>query len=66
MDVLSRIATWLSDHEATISAVAAIIVIGGVVFAGFRWLLRRGGETSGEAAPRWHRRNFINDGLLSR
>jgi adenylate cyclase len=41
MDALSRIATWLSDHEATISAIAAMIVIGGVVFAGFRWLLRR-------------------------
>ena len=42
MDWLSRIATWLSDHEATISAVAAIIVIAGVVFAGVRMLHLRG------------------------
>jgi adenylate cyclase len=51
MDVFSRIFAWLSDHEAGISAVAAIIVIAGVIFAGLRWLLRRRGETSGEAAP---------------
>jgi adenylate cyclase len=49
MDWLSRIATWLSDHEATISAVAAIIVIAGVVFAGFRWLVSRRSEPSSEA-----------------
>jgi len=42
MDVLSRIFTWLSDHEA------AIIVIAGVVFAGFRWLVNRPSETSAE------------------
>jgi hypothetical protein len=41
MDWLARIATWLSDHEAAISAVAAIIVIAGVVFAAFRWLAQR-------------------------
>ena len=33
MDLLSRIFAWLSDHEAGISAVAAIIVIGGVILA---------------------------------
>jgi len=42
MDWLSRIVAWLSDHEAAISAVAAIIVIAGVAFAGIRWLLLRG------------------------
>ena len=41
MDALSSIFTWLSEHEAAISAVAAIIVIAGVVFAGFRWLVSR-------------------------
>ena len=41
MDWLSRTAAWLSEHEAAISAVAAIIVIAGVVFARFRRLLRR-------------------------
>jgi TolB-like protein/tetratricopeptide (TPR) repeat protein len=41
MDVLSRIVAWLSDHEAAISAIAAMIVIAGVVFAGFRWLVSR-------------------------
>ena len=40
MDWLSGIRTWLSDNEAAISAVAAIIVIGGVVLAGFRLLVR--------------------------
>jgi hypothetical protein len=51
MDWLTRIATWLSDHEATISAVAAIIVIAGVVFAGFRWLVSRRSQTTIEAKP---------------
>ena len=42
MDWLSRIVAWLSDHEAAISAVAAIIVIAGVVSlplppATFQW-----------------------------
>ena len=41
MDVLSRIVAWLSDHEAAISAVAAIIGDRRVVFAGVRWLLSR-------------------------
>jgi adenylate cyclase len=51
MDTLSRIFDWLSDHEAGISAVAAIIVIGGVILAGLRLLVRRRGETSQENAP---------------
>jgi len=50
MDALSSIFTWLSDHEAGISAVAAIIVIAGVVFAGVRSLLRRRAEASAEKA----------------
>jgi hypothetical protein len=48
MDVLSRIFDWLSDHEAGISAVAAIIVIAGVVFSGIRSLLMRRAENSAE------------------
>jgi adenylate cyclase len=51
MDWLSRIFTWLSDHEAAISAVAAIIVIAGVLFAGLRWLLRRRAEPTTKIAP---------------
>jgi adenylate cyclase len=50
MDWLSRIVAWLSDHEAAISAVAAIIVIAGVVFAGFRWLVGRRGEPAKETS----------------
>jgi hypothetical protein len=50
MDALSRIVAWLSDHEAAISAVAAIIVIAGVVFAGFRWLVSRRSQPSKETA----------------
>jgi hypothetical protein len=45
MDWLFRIFDWLSDHEAGISAVAAIIVISGVVLAGLRLLVRRRGGT---------------------
>jgi hypothetical protein len=51
MDVLSHIVAWLSDHEAAISAVAAIIVIAGVVFAAFRWLVSRRSEATPETAP---------------
>lgn len=51
MDLLSRIVAWLSDHEAAISAVAAIIVIAGVVFAGFRWLVSRRAESATEPRP---------------
>jgi adenylate cyclase len=42
MDLLSRIASWLGENEATISAVVGITVLAGVVFAGVRWLLLRG------------------------
>ncbi len=45
MDLLSRIASWLGENEATISAVV------GIVFAGLRSLVRRRGETSQEKAP---------------
>ena len=42
MDLLSRIAGWLGEHEATISAVVGIAVLAGILFAGVRWLLLRG------------------------
>jgi TolB-like protein/Tfp pilus assembly protein PilF len=42
MDALSSIFTWLSDHEAGISAVVGIMVLAGALFAGLRWLLLRG------------------------
>jgi len=51
MDWLFRIFAWLSDHEAGISAVAAIIVIAGVFFAGFRWLVSRRSQSAQEPAP---------------
>ena len=51
MDWLPRIAAWLSDHEATISAVVGITVLVGVLFAGLRSLLRRQAETSTDKAP---------------
>ena len=51
MDWLSRIFEWLREQEAGFSAVAAIIVIGGVIFAGFRLLVRRRGDTAVEVAP---------------
>ena len=34
MDLLSRIASWLGENEATISAVVGITVLAWVVFAG--------------------------------
>ena len=46
MDLLARIFDWLREQEAGFSAVAAILVIAGVIFAGFRWLLSRRGEAS--------------------
>ena len=51
MDLLSRIASWLGENEATISAVVGIAVLAGIVFAGVRSLLRRRGETSAEKTP---------------
>jgi TolB-like protein/Tfp pilus assembly protein PilF len=50
VDLLSRIASWLGENEATISAVVGIAVLAGIVFAGVRSLLRRRGETSQEKA----------------
>jgi len=41
MDLLSRIASWLGENEATISAVVGITVLAGILFAGLRWLLLR-------------------------
>jgi TolB-like protein len=41
MDLLARIFDWLREQEAGFSAVAAILVIAGVLFAGFRWLVSR-------------------------
>jgi tetratricopeptide (TPR) repeat protein len=53
MDALSSIFTWLSDHEAGISAVVGITVLAGIVFAGVRSLLRR--------ADRGFERGFASD-----
>ena len=39
MDLLARIFDWLREQEAGFSALAAILVIAGVVFAGFRWVV---------------------------
>jgi adenylate cyclase len=52
MDLLSRIASWLGENEATISAVVGITVLAGVLFAGLRSLVRRRGEATQENAPR--------------
>jgi TolB-like protein/tetratricopeptide (TPR) repeat protein len=41
MEALASIFDWLREQEAGFSAVAAILVIAGVVFAGFRWLVSR-------------------------
>jgi kynurenine formamidase len=41
MDLLSRIANWLGEHEATISAVVGIAVLTGILFAGVRFLLHQ-------------------------
>ena len=38
MDALSSIFTWLSNHEAGISAVVGIAVLAGIVLAGLRSL----------------------------
>jgi len=46
VDILSRIASWLGENEATISAVVGIAVLAGIVFAGVRSLLRRRGEAA--------------------
>jgi TolB-like protein/Tfp pilus assembly protein PilF len=51
MDLLSRIAGWLGENEATISAVVGIAVLTGIVLAGVRSLVRRRGEAAQEKAP---------------
>ena len=51
MDTLSRVAAWLGENEATISAVVGIAVLAGIVFAGVRALLRRRAEPTAEIAP---------------
>jgi TolB-like protein/tetratricopeptide (TPR) repeat protein len=51
MDLLSRVATWLGENEATISAVVGIAVLAGILFAGLRALLRRRAAPSGRIAP---------------
>ena len=50
MDLLSRIASWLGENEATISAVVGIAVLTGIVLAGLRSLIRRRGEAAQERA----------------
>ena len=49
MDWLSRIFDWLREQEAGFSAVAAILVIAGVIFAGFRWLVSRRSQPASAA-----------------
>jgi adenylate cyclase len=49
MDSLARIFDWLREQEAGFSAVAAILVIVGVVFAGFRWLVSRRSQPASES-----------------
>jgi TolB-like protein/Tfp pilus assembly protein PilF len=51
MDLLSRIASWLGENEATISAVVGIAVLAGIALAGLRSLARRRSETALEKAP---------------
>jgi len=51
MDYLSSVFTWLSEHEAGISAVVGIAVLTGIVFAGVRSLLRRRAEPAPELVP---------------
>jgi hypothetical protein len=51
MDALSGVFTWLSDHEAGISAVVGIAVLAGIVFACVHSLIRRRAEPGGEIAP---------------
>ena len=59
MDALSSIFTWLSDHEAGISAVVGIAVLAGIVFAGVRALhLRGASETLKKASPRQRSRGL--------
>ena len=52
MDLLSRIASWLGENEATISAVVGIAVLTGIVLAGLRSLVRRRSAGAQDGAPR--------------
>ena len=63
MDWLSSIRTWLSDNEAAISAIAAMIVIGGVVLAGFRLLVQRRAKPTLEPAVKTTPRPGVVTGL---
>jgi len=51
VDLLSRIASWLGENEAGISAVVGIAVLAGVLFVGLRSLVRRRSEASAAKAP---------------
>jgi adenylate cyclase len=51
MEALASIFEWLREQEAGFSAVAAILVIAGVVFAGLRAILRRRPELTAEKTP---------------
>jgi len=51
MDALSSIFDWLREQEAGFSAVAAILTIAVILFAGVRALLRRRAEPATEKAP---------------
>jgi adenylate cyclase len=51
MEALASIFDWLREQEAGFSAVAAILVIAGVVFAGFRWLVSRQSQPTTERKP---------------
>ena len=48
MEALASIFEWLREQEAGFSAVAAILVIAGVVFAGVRWLVSRRSQSAPE------------------
>ena len=52
MDLLARIFDWLREQEAGFSAVAAILVIAGVLFAGFRWLVSRRSQPTSESTAK--------------
>ena len=51
MEALASIFGWLREQEAGFSAVAAILVIAGVIFAGFRWLVSRRSQPTTEIKP---------------
>jgi hypothetical protein len=51
VDLLSRIAGWLGENEATISAVVGIAVLAGIVLAGLRSLARRRALTLARIDP---------------